>query len=71
MMRDLMTVDHPCLFCEETVTVSVLSRDDETGREAWDHRPMEEHLCADLIALKAERVRSTYKTNSAMRGYGD
>lgn len=70
-LRDLMTVDHPCLFCEDTITTSLLQRDDETGQEEWTHLPAEEHLCQALRAVRLERSKMSNKTKSAMRGYGD
>jgi hypothetical protein len=70
MLRDLMTVDHPCIFCEDTITTSLLQRDDETGQEEWTHLPAEEHLCDSLKQVRRERVGTNHTNKSAMRGYG-
>jgi hypothetical protein len=61
MPRDFMTVDQPCVLCQQTLEVWTYSRDDLTG---WVHVTVEavdDHpaVCGGQEALRQELRRST------------
>lgn len=61
VMRPLITIAQPCIFCEQTVYESTLWRDDETGREEWSNTPATRHVCDQMYALMSERVQGYRK----------
>lgn len=52
-----MTVDQPCVLCEETLQEWNVYRDDETRQERIEIRPVT-HACEALRALGLEYVRT-------------
>lgn len=60
MMREVLSVEQPCILCEEAMMVTVIYRDDETGAETIGQEEIAPHWCEPLKALMEERVASKY-----------
>lgn len=69
MMREILSVEQPCILCEEPLIATVICRDEETGEEEVRHEGIP-HDCLPMKALLKERPKSNYASKKAQRNLG-
>jgi hypothetical protein len=57
---EILSVEQPCVLCEQALEVWHITRDEETGEERIEREPAH-HVCPQMQALLRERRHHSYQ----------
>ncbi len=65
-MREILSVEQPCVLCGQALEVVTISRDDESGQERIERQPLDHTItnCAEMRKLMAERFPTMSRRNA-------
>jgi hypothetical protein len=65
-MREILSVEQPCVLCGQALEVVTISRDDETGEEQIERTALLHTMgnCSEMRALMAERFPRMTRNNA-------